>query len=558
MKNAKKRILALLLALACVLGMAACGGQNTDTEAENAAEETTEATDSAAEESDGAEETAEAVDPDAEIVLAGYRNLAPGEKDGYYCSKILYVWEPLVTQDENAAPVPCLAESWEISPDGKVYTFKIRKGVTFTDGTPCDAYAVKANFDAILENRARHTWLEMMHLLEKVDAPDAHTFRIFMSRPYYPMLTELGVTRPFAMISPKAMKNGSTKDGVNAFIGTGPYKLTKVVTDEYAVFEANENYWGEKPRIRRIVVKVIPDNQTRILALEKGEIDLIWGKNMLDADALNKYRNSDEFDIALSKPTSTRQIVLNGQNPVLADINVRKALQHATNRKAISRGVFHDTEPPADTLYARSVPYCDIDLAPYAYDMKKAADLLEKAGWKMGDDGVRAKDGLRMELGLLYNSNSVTEKTIAEYLQHEYGKLGIKVSLRGEEEQSYRDNMKNGLFDMIFNICWGMPYDPQSSMAAMRQRVYGDYAAQLALPDKKEIDAAITEILSSTDEKRRQELFTFALTHLHDDAIYIPLTYETNKALFSSRLKGVGFTQTQYEVPFSKMYFEKQ
>lgn len=453
---------------------------------------------------------------------------------------------------------PCLAESWEVSPDGKVYTFKIRKGVTFTDGTPCDAYAVKANFDAILENRARHTWLEMMHLLEKVDAPDAHTFRIFMSRPYYPMLTELGVTRPFAMISPKAMKNGSTKDGVNAFIGTGPYKLTKVVTDEYAVFEANENYWGEKPRIRRIVVKVIPDNQTRILALEKGEIDLIWGKNMLDADALNKYRNSDEFDIALSKPTSTRQIVLNGQNPVLADINVRKALQHATNRKAISRGVFHDTEPPADTLYARSVPYCDIDLAPYAYDMKKAADLLEKAGWKMGDDGVRAKDGLRMELGLLYNSNSVTEKTIAEYLQHEYGKLGIKVSLRGEEEQSYRDNMKNGLFDMIFNICWGMPYDPQSSMAAMRQRVYGDYAAQLALPDKKEIDAAITEILSSTDEKRRQELFTFALTHLHDDAIYIPLTYETNKALFSSRLKGVGFTQTQYEVPFSKMYFEKR
>ena len=88
-----------------------------------------------------------------------------------------------------------------------------------------------------------------------------------------------------------------------------------------------------------------------------------------------------------------------------------------------------------------------------------------------------------MELGLLYNSNSVTEKTIAEYLQHEYGKLGIKVSLRGEEEQSYRDNMKNGLFDMIFNICWGMPYDPQSSMAAMRQRVYGDHAAQLRRED---------------------------------------------------------------------------
>ena len=133
---------------------------------------------------------------------------------------------------------PCLAESWDISADGKVYTFHIRKGVTFTDGTPCDAFAIKANFDAILENRARHTWLEMMHLLEKVDAPDAQTFRIFMKASYWPMLTELGVTRPFAIVSPKAMKNGSTKNGVTAYVGTGPYKLTKIVTDEYAVFEA--------------------------------------------------------------------------------------------------------------------------------------------------------------------------------------------------------------------------------------------------------------------------------------------------------------------------------
>ena len=111
---------------------------------------------------------------------------------------------------------PCLAEKWDISPDGKVYTFTIRKGVKFSDGEPCDAHAIKANFDAIIENQKRHSWLEMMRLLQKVEAPDAQTFRIVMSEPYYPMLTELGVTRPFAMISPKAMKTGSTKDGVAA------------------------------------------------------------------------------------------------------------------------------------------------------------------------------------------------------------------------------------------------------------------------------------------------------------------------------------------------------
>ena len=85
------------------------------------------------------------------------------------------------------------------------------------------------------------------------------------------------------MISPNCMIDGSTKDGVNGYIGTGPYVLTDFVTDEYAVFERNEHYWGEAPAIQKITVKVIPDNQTRIMALENGEIDLIFGKNMLDA-----------------------------------------------------------------------------------------------------------------------------------------------------------------------------------------------------------------------------------------------------------------------------------
>ena len=109
---------------------------------------------------------------------------------------------------------------------------------------------------------------------------------------------------------------------------------------------------------------------------------------------------------------------------------------------------------------------------------------------------------------------------------------------------------------MVFNISWGTPYDPQSSLAAMRQPVYGDYFAQLGLDDKKDIDDAITNILVSTDEAERKKLYEFVLTSLHKDAVYLPLTYENNKAIFNKNLKGVEFTQTQYEVPFNKMYFE--
>lgn len=492
-----------------------------------------------------------------ELVFVNYRDIRDLNPHLYagemYAQEMLYETLVNITEDGYEG---CLAESWEISEDGKVYTFKIRPDVTFSDGEVCDANAIKANFDAIIENKDRHTWLEMMNLLVGVSAPDSETFVIELSEPYYPMLTELGVTRPFAMISPKAMKDGSTKDGVNEYIGTGPYVLTDFVTDEYAVFEANDNYWGEQPAIRKITVKVIPDNQTRVLAMEKGEIDLIFGKNMIDADAVNKYIGSEEFEVALSDPTSTRQIVLNTGNGILKDTTVRQALQHATNRQAISEGIFYGLEAPADTLFAPTVPYCDINLEPYSYDTALAESMLADAGWAKGSSGVLEKDGSQMILSLLYNSDSVTEKTIAEYLQSEYSKLGIRLEIKGEEEQSYRDNMKAGNFDMVFNICWGTPYDPQSSLAAMRQPVYGDYAAQLGLADKAEIDQAITDILVSTDEAKRQELYTFVLTRLHEDAVYIPLTYECNKAIYTSALKGVGFTQTQYEVPFTDMYFE--
>lgn len=469
-----------------------------------------------------------------------------------YAQELLYESLVNITADGYA---PALAESWEISEDGTVYTFKLREDVSFSDGEKFDANAVKANFDAIVENKERHTWLEMMNLLVDTEVLDEYTFCITLSSPYYPMLTELGVTRPFRFISPKAMKNGSTKDGVSAYIGTGPYVLTDFVTDEYAIFEANENYWGEKPQIQKITVKVISDNQTRILALEKGEIDLIYGKNMIDADAINKYKDNDKFEVAVSDATSTRQIVINTNQEILKDIKVRKALQHAVNKQEISDGIFYGLEQPADTLFSKTVPYCDVPLEVYTYNLDKAKALLDEAGW-VESNGIRQKDGKKLELSILYNSDSVTEKTISEYLQAELLKVGIAITIKGEEEQSYRDNMKAGNFDLVFNICWGLPYDPQSSLAGMRQPVYGDYAAQQGLHDKAEIDEAITKMLVSTDEQERQELYTFILTRLHDDAVYIPLTYECNRAVYRTDLKGVTFAQTQYKVPMEKMYFE--
>lgn len=546
----KKHMLSLCLAGLVAAAAAGCSSSGSESTVSGQTAGTESSDGSRADSSDASQGT-------DELVFVNFRDIRDLNPHLYagemYAQSIIY--EPLVRVAENGVE-PCLAESWEISEDGKVYTFYIREGVTFTDGEICDANAIKANFDAILENKNRHTWLEMMNLLESVEVVDDHTFRINMSSPYYPMLIELGGTRPFAMISPKAMKDGSTMNGVNEYIGTGPYRLTDFVTDEYAVFEVNENYWGAAPAIEKITVKVIPDNQTRILALQKGEIDLIYGKDMLDAETIMSFQNDDNFKVSLSDPISTRHLLMNTTHEVLGDINVRKAIQHATNKQAISEGIFNGLESPADTLYSASVPYCNVGLTPYEYNMDTAAAMLDEAGWVRGSDGIREKDGQKLAFGLLYCNDRVTEKNIAEYLQNEYAKIGIEMDIHGEEEQSYRDNMKSGNFDMVFNIAWGTPQDPQSSMAAMRAPVYGDYEAQQGLADKAEIDQAITDILVSIDETERQALYEFVLTRLHDDAVYIPLTYECNKALYTNKLSGVGFSANPYLIPFEDMYFE--
>ena len=491
-----------------------------------------------------------------ELIFADYEDIGDCNPHLYTGSMWFQemVYETLVSV-ENTGIEPCLAESWTISDDGLVYTFKIREGVKFTDGNICDANAVEANFDALWDNIDRHVWMESARLVESYEATEDYTFVIKLSEPYYPLLTELGVTRPYAIASPATFKDGLTKDGVTEYVGTGPYMMEEHVQDEHCSLVSNKEYWGDKPSIPTVTVKVIPENQTRILALEKGEIDLIYSMNMLDSATLEKYADSKDFNIATSEPTLTKHLILNTSTTVTGDVAVRKALNHAIDKQAISEGVFLGLDPAADTLYAKNVPYCDIPLEPYAHDVKLAEKLLDDAGWVKGSDGIRVKDGVRCSMKFVYDNNSVTDKTICEYVQAEMKKIGMEINLEGYERQTYFDMLKQGSFDIAINIPWGNPYDPHAALSAMRGPVYGDYEAQLGLPDKAEIDKAISDVLVSVDETERQELYTYVLTALHEDAVYIPLVYETNKALFNKDLKNVEFVPSVYVTPFWDMTY---
>ena len=493
-----------------------------------------------------------------DITFANFRDIRDLNPHLYsgemWAQNMLY--ESLVHYNEDGTFSPWLAESWVISNDGKTYTFKLRKDVTFSDGAKFDAHSAKLNWDAVLSNKVRHTWLEMVRLITEVKAVDDYTLQVNLSEPYYPFLIEIAVTRPMRFISPNSMIDGETKDGVKSYIGTGPYVLGDHKKDQYAVFNENPTYWGEKPKLKTVTMKVIADNQSRLMALEKGEIDLIYGKNMVDADSFERFSQMDKFQTLMSKPVSSRMVLMNTTRAALSDANVRRAIEHIISKKDISEGIFNGSEAPADTLMATNIPYANIGLKPYQYDTKLAEQLLDKAGWiRVKGENYRQKDGKPFEITLYYDSNTASQKTIAQYMQDEFEQIGLKLNIHGEEEQGYSDRLKIGDFDMVFDISWGIPYDPQSFLASMKLPVHGDYMAQQGLAEKDQIYANISKALISTDAKERQELYRYVLETLHNEAVYIPLTYERNRAIAIKSLKGIEFAPSQFDIPFEKMHY---
>ena len=222
---------------------------------------------------------------------------------------------------------------------------------------------------------------------------------------------------------------------------------------------------------------------------------------------------------------------------------------------SIVEGVLNGSEELADTLIAPSVQYCNVALERRAYDPQKAAALLDRAGWKTGKDAWRYKDGKKAELRLYYNSNNAQERTISEYIQGDLKKIGVDLKIIGEEKQAFLDRQKTGDFELQYSLSWGTPYDPQSYLSSWRIPAHGDYQAQVGMERKEWLDREITSLMTEADENRRQSMYREILTYVHDEAVYLPLSYSRTKAVHTKELQGVEFGLSQYEIPFEKMHF---
>ena len=466
------------------------------------------------------------------------------------------VYEPLVRYGEGGRIMPWLAESWDISKDGKEYVFKLRQGVLFSDGTPFSAQAVKKNFDAIMANAKRHEWLNIAREIHETFALDDRTFKLVLKNSYYPTLQDLTLIRPFRFLSPSAFpEGGNTAEGIRKPVGTGPWLFSESKLAEYDVFVRNDRYWGPRPKEERIVVKVIPDPNGRAIAFETGLVDLIFGPGgQIGVDTFKRFSDTGKYETRVSQPLATRALAVNSNRGLTKELAVRRAIQHAFNKEAMIRGIFMNTEKRADTLFSAEMPFCDVGLKPHAYSTQQAESILDEAGWKRPAGRVaRVKTGMELALDLCFVGNDALEKSIAEAFQSEMNKVGMRVNLVGEERDTLLKRQTTGEFGLIFNDTWGAPYDPHAVMSSMRAPSHADYQAQAGLPMKSEIDAKIDEVLGSVDENRRKDLYRYLLTTLHEQAVYLPLSFITNVIVHRGNLQNVNFGWTRYEIPFEGM-----
>ncbi|WP_347552925.1 nickel ABC transporter substrate-binding protein (plasmid) [Pseudalkalibacillus hwajinpoensis] len=470
------------------------------------------------------------------------------------------IYEPLVSYQDGGELKPHLAESWEISEDGKEYVFNLRQGVKFSDGSSFNAEVVKKNFDTILKNKKTHGWLKFISLIDSTEVVDEHTFKFTLKEPYYPTIQELAVVRPVRFLGEAGFpESGDTSKGVAKPIGTGPWVLDEHKVDEFTIFKRNENYWGELPKVEKVKVKIIPDAETRVLAFEKGELDLLYGEGVINIDAFNQLKSTASYKSGISEPIATRMLVMNTNNENLSDIRLREALHYGFNKQAIVKGVTSGLEEKADYTLPPNMPYTsNIDVTTVNYDIEKAKQLLDEAGWKLpeGKD-IREKDGKPLEIELMYNSAESIQKTMAQALQSEWAKIGVQLNLDGVELTTQVERFGENEFDMNFYSNYGAPYDPHTFVNIVATEGFGFREAISSYPNKEELLNQIAEVQQTTNEKERQQLYSSILATLQEQGAIVPISYIKQIAIYQKDVSNFTFPTNRDEHPFTGISIEE-
>lgn len=539
-----KKILALLLASVMILSLAGCSSKSTPTQGSTdvkSSEEDTAAPTDAANTQDTTElvtGTNQGAAPDNDLVIAvetSISSLDPHNlSDTLSISASRAVYENLVMFDSEMNIIGQLAENYEISQDSLTYTFHLRKGVKFHDGTDFNSAAVKANFDRIMNKdnnlRTRSRFVVTSgdtekNRIESIETPDDSTVIFKLAEPYSPFINKLTLV---GIISPAAIEKYGNEGLITNPVGTGPYIFKEWVEGDHMTATANPDYWGTKPGVNSVTIKEVPEAGSRTAMLQTGEADFIYP---MPSDQISAVGTSGDITVNATTSTIMRYVTLNTNLKELNDVRVRQAMNYAIDRNAYVQLMYAGYGAPATSVMAPSISYYSEQPA-YDYNLEKAKSLLAEAGYP---------DGFKLTL---WGDNSTQEVKGMTFIKQQLEQIGIEVEVVPMEPATVSDKIYVPLEKAEINM-WYVNWSPSSCDAdgAMRALFYSSMcpptSANTAYYNNTEVDDLLDQGIASADPQVLTQVYAKAQSIIWSDAPWLFLGNDQNIFANKAYLSGV-------------------
>lgn len=456
------------------------------------------------------------------------------QTDGESLKVTRQIYDTLVDyKDENTEIIPGLADSWESSADGLSWTFKLKKGIKFHDGTPFNAEAVVFNFERWMDkSNPYHKGGEFPyyaymfggfkgdkgHVIKSVTAVDESTVKIDLNAPQGPFLNNLAMPS-FGIASPTAVKADPVKFNQNP-VGTGPFKFVEWKKNETVTLVKNPDYYVKGlPKMDKLIFKSIPDNAARFTALRSGDIDMMDGLNPDDAKVVEQDK---KLKLHKRLGMNVGYLAFNVSKKPLDNPKVRQAINYATNKPGLIKSFFADLAVPAVNPMPEVLWGFNKNVKDYEYNIEKAKQLLAEAGYPNGFE----IEFYAMTEPRPYMPNG---KKIAEFMQEDLAKIGIKTKIVTYDWQTYKDRLGKGEHTMALFGWTGDNGDPDNFLYVLldKDNTRTPDAGNISFYKNDELHNILIQAQQSTDQAKRSELYMKAQEIIKQDAPWVPLVHAT-------------------------------
>ncbi|PZU49732.1 ABC transporter substrate-binding protein [Microbacterium aurum] len=440
--------------------------------------------------------------------------LDPQKTSSYFSFEVLEnVFDTLVEPDENLEMQPALAESWEVSDDQLTWTFHLRSGVTFHDGSDFTSEDVVYSYRRIIDEELSNAW--KFSAITDIAAPDDDTVVITVAQPSPNLLSNLGGFKGMAIVEKANVESG---DITTAPVGTGPFSVSEYASGDHITLKANPDYWGGAPKLAGVEYKFISESATALAALKAGDID--W-TDVVPTQQVETLSSDDTVSLGVTPSSDYWYLALNEKKAPWNDVRVRQAIAYAIDRDAIVQAVSYGTAAQNQlAIPEQSFWYTKYDT--YSTDLDKAKSLLAEAGVTGGT------------IDMLATSDYPETVTAAQIIAANLEPLGITVNIRQPDFSTWLDEQNSGNFDMLM-MGWLGNIDPDDFYYSQHHTDGGSNAQGYS---NAEVDKLLDAGRIETDKDARKDLYAQAATIIADEASYIYLYNPSVIQVWSPKVTG--------------------